>query len=296
MDKTKIFQVGEFCFSISYPAELIPPDNFMIFEVPQGQPTYFYTISLTSQIQRPDKTAAARREDVLIYSSGGLESRLIGTKGKSDFYASYQETGDDDTEIRLLSDRIQDMHFDTIFTSLLALERRMIEHNSLILHCAYMVYQGKAILFSAPSGTGKSTQAELWERYRGSMTINGDRALLRKINGIWTACAWPVCGSSGICKSGDFPIHAIVMLKQGETNDVKRLSPIQAFTQLYAQVTINRWNRAFVQRAMELMENLIDTVPVYQLTCNITEDAVSCLEHVLFPEPHPVGDGRVYEE
>ena len=59
---------------------------------------------------------------------------------------------------------------------------------------------------------GKSTQAGLWERYRGAKIVNGDRALLRKINGSWAACGWPVCGSSDICLLGDTPIHAIIML------------------------------------------------------------------------------------
>ncbi|MCI6091150.1 hypothetical protein MR781_01095 [bacterium] len=166
----------------------------------------------------------------------------------------------------------------------------MIWKKALILHCAYTVYKGKAILFSAPSGTGKSTQAELWKQYRGSRIVNGDRALLRKIDGVWSACGWPVCGSSDICESEDTPLYTIVMLRQGETNYIERLSPIQAFTQLYAQTTINQWNPAFVQRAMELIEDLIGQVPVYQLTCNMTEDAVKCLEQAIFPEANTVED------
>lgn len=92
----------------------------------------------------------------------------------------------------------------------------MIARDSLILHCAFTEYRGRAILFSAPSGTGKPTQAALWERYRGSRTVNGDRALLRRAGGVWTACGWPVCGSSEICGAGEVPIGAIVMLRQGE--------------------------------------------------------------------------------
>ena len=185
---------------------------------------------------------------------------------------------------------ISELHIDSIFTSLFALERHMIKNDSLILHCAYMVYQGKAILFSAPSGTGKSTQAELWKQYRGSRIVNGDRALLRKIDGVWSACGWPVCGSSDICEAEDTPLYTIVMLRQGETNHIERLSPVQAFTKLYAQITINQWNPAFVQRAMELIEDRIGQSPGYQLTCNITEEAVKCLEQAIFPETNTVED------
>lgn len=123
----------------------------------------------------------------------------------------------------------------------------------------------------------------MWERYRGSRTVNGDRALLRKINGRWTACGWPVSGTSGICSPEDTPIQAIVMLSQGKTNQVVRLSPLQAFTQLYSQITINQWNRDFVQHAMEKLEELVSQIPIWHLTCDISEDAVRCLETALFP-------------
>ncbi|MDD6212488.1 MAG: hypothetical protein PUB22_05025 [Clostridiales bacterium] len=282
-NKENIFRVGDFCFCLSYPEEIIPPDNFMLFEVKSGIPTYHYTLSFADRIPELDKPVIARREDIVIYSDRGLESRKIGTKGRRDYYALYQEKEDRSAEIQLAKDQLQDMCFDTVFTSLFALERHMILRDSLILHCAYIQYQGKGILFSAPSGVGKSTQAGLWEQFRGSKTLNGDRALLRKIDGVWSACGWPVCGSSDICELGDTPIHGIVMLRQGTVNHITALTPIQAFSELYAQITINQWNRGFVQRAMERIEDLIMQVPVYQLTCDMTEDAVRCLESVLFP-------------
>lgn len=74
------------------------------------------------------------------------------------------------------------------------------------------------------------------------------------------------------------------MLEQGKMNYAKKLSPVQAFAQLYGQITINQWNADFVERAISNLEDLISLVPVYQLTCDISEDAVSCLEHTLFTE------------
>ena len=140
--------------------------------------------------------------------------------------------------------------------------------------------QGKA-LYREPSGTGKSTQAGLWEQYRGGETINGDRALLQKLDGRWTARGWPVCGSSGICRNEDTPIRAIVMLSQAPENRVERLHPAQAFAQLYGQITVNRWNRAATARAVGLIEDLIGAVPVFHLGCTISEKAVDCLDAAL---------------
>ena len=286
----KLFQIGSFVFSLICPDVLSIPPNFYLFETKHGVSKYTYQLRVTDKIPLPDGEIIVRRPELTAYQTSTGESRLIGIKGQNSFYACYEEISNQQAEVFLSVKEISELHIDSIFTSLFALERHMIKNDSLILHCAYMVYQGKAILFSAPSGTGKSTQAELWKQYRGSRIVNGDRALLRKIDGVWSACGWPVCGSSDICESEDTPLYTIVMLRQGETNYIERLSPIQTFTQLYAQTTINQWNPAFVQRAMELIEDLIGQVPVYQLTCNMTEDAVKCLEQVIFPEANTVED------
>ena len=67
-------------------------------------------------------------------------------------------------------------------------------------------------------------------------------------------------------------------------NSVVRLSPAKAFRQLYPQMTINQWNPEFIQAAINGIENLILQVPVWQLTCDMTEDAVKCLEAAIFPD------------
>ena len=286
----RLFQIGDFVLSIVCPDTIGFPPNFLLFEIEKGESEYFYTISLTKKLPQSMQPLITERQDIQIYSEANLESRKIGFSNRNDFYAYYQEISIQNAKIHISIEKLSVLNIDTIFTSLLALERRLIWKKALILHCAYTVYKGKAILFSAPSGTGKSTQAELWKQSRGSRIVNGDRALLRKIDGAWSACGWPVCGSSDICESEDTPLYTIVMLRQGETNHIERLSPIQAFTQLYAQTTINQWNPAFVQRAMELIEDLIGQVPVYQLTCNMTEDAVKCLEQAIFPEANTVED------
>lgn len=49
-------------------------------------------------------------------------------------------------------------------------------------------------------------------------------------------------------------------------------------------MTINQWNPEFIQAAINGIENLILQVPVWQLTCDMTEDAVKCLEAAIFPD------------
>ena len=280
----KHFCVGSFRFRLVCEREIDIPHNFSLFEsFSYNSSEFTYHMTIADHFSSVDGEILARRSDLIVYETNTGEARLIGIKGQSTPYALYRELSDQEAKIILAAEAVDNLRFDPVFTSLFALERQMIRRDSMILHCAYIKYHGKSILFSAPSETGKSTQAGLWERYRGSETVNGDRALLRKIDGQWTACGWPVCGTSEICHLEDIPIHAVVMLRQGKENHVERLSPVQAFAQLYSQITVNQWNREFVQRAVELIEDLVAQVHVWQLTCDISENAVQCLETALFP-------------
>lgn len=277
------FQIGDFCFRIAADDTIPVPGNFMKFTAdPASIPVYTYHMHVEEELPAPTGRLIVKRPDLYVYQTDSGEKRYLSDFTPDSFWGSFCEVSESQADVTILKKELPMLHYDTYFCSLLMLEKQMILRDSLILHSAYIVYQDEAILFSAPSQTGKSTQAALWEKYRKSYTVNGDRSLLRKINGRWYACSWPVCGSSGICNIKDTPIHAIVMLRQGKKNIASPLPAIHAFTELYAQITSNKWNRAFVQRAMDDLENLISSVPVWQLTCDISENAVKCLEKALY--------------
>ena len=71
------------------------------------------------------------------------------------------------------------------------------------------------------------------------------------------------------------------MLSQGKENTVKKLGALQSFSQLYSQITVNTWNKGFVENNMGLIGQLTGVVPVFHLSCTISEDAVVCLEKAL---------------
>ncbi len=291
INKTKkCFQIGNFVFQADYPDMITPPKNFLLFELKTngtGQIDYFYHISCQDFKQCPEISALAEqtpiavREDLLVYHNGTKEARLIRARGNETYYAFYKEISDTETNIIVNISQLELFSLDTVFSSLFALERRMFFKQGLILHCAYLEYNNKAILFSAPSGVGKSTQASLWEKYKNGTVINGDRALLLCNQNKWNAYGWPVCGSSEICRNTSLPIQAIVMLSQGKTNEICLLSAMQAFTMIYSQITINGWNQNAAAETMNLIEELINKVPVYHLSCTISKEAVDLLEKML---------------
>lgn len=277
----KIFQIGDFCFSLSYPEKVVPPPHFMIFEQPDKKPEYTYRIILTDELPVPDGEMIVERADIRIFQSGNREHRLLGVKGRKGYYACYLENSQTGADIYLDDCAIKELSIDPVFCSLFALERRFAEKKSLILHCAYVEYKGKAILFSAPSETGKTTQAELWKKYEGSHIINGDRALIKRNESFWVAQGWPVCGTSEECMNQTMPVHAIVMLYQSDQNEIVRLKPKEAFMLLYGEITINRWNRKQGTDSIKLIEQAVQEIPVFHLGCTISKEAVTVLKEAL---------------
>ena len=141
---------------------------------------------------------------------------------------------------------------------ILGMETILLRNSGLLLHSSFIRCQGQAILFSAPCGTGKSTQAELWEKYEGADIINGDRAGLRNLDGVWKAFGLPYAGSSKIYRNESAPLGAIVLLRQAKDNHLRRLCPVEAFPDLYREVTVHRWDRQFVEKAIQIVEDNIN--------------------------------------
>lgn len=164
---------------------------------------------------------------------------------------------------------------------LLELESFLLRYDGLLLHSAFIRSRGRGILFTAPSGTGKSTQASLWEAHMGAEILNGDRAGLRMQDGQWTAWGLPYAGSSGIYRNDSAPVTAIVVLRQAVKNKVSRMTPAKALPLIYPELTIHRWDAGFARKAVDLLLNLLASVPVYLLECLPDRGAVLTLEEQL---------------
>lgn len=167
------------------------------------------------------------------------------------------------------------------FLNYLCLERIFTLFDALLLHSSHITIGDEALLFSAPSGTGKSTQAELWEKYENAKIINGDRTLLRRNEGIWYAYGCPMCGTSEIYLQSKKPLKAIIILEQSERNTLHELTTGEKFSLLYPQLTIQRWDRQMVLKNMELLENLIENIPIWKYSCTKDKDAVEDLKEAL---------------
>ena len=155
---------------------------------------------------------------------------------------------------------------------------RITEAGGFMLHASWICHRGKAILFTGPSGMGKSTQAALWERCRGAELINGDRAAVFATPGGIEVRGIPYCGSSGVNKNRTMPLSAVVCLSQATENRVTRLSGVTAFRRIWEGCSVNLWNDADIAKVTQTVADTVAAVPVFHLACTPDERAVQILE------------------
>lgn len=168
----------------------------------------------------------------------------------------------------------------TVLNALLV-EHLAVEAGSVLLHCAYIDAGGQGILFTAPSGTGKSTQADLWRLHRGAEIINGDRAAVRIVDGRVWAEGIPFSGSSLYCENRSLPVEAIVYLGQAPETSIRRMQGYEAFARVWEGVTVNNWDKSDVDLVSGAVAQVVRQVPVYHLPCTPDESAVRALEQAL---------------
>lgn len=156
------------------------------------------------------------------------------------------------------------------------------ENDGFILHASYIVHNGSAILFSAPSGTGKSTQAEFWRELRSAEVVNGDRVLVTKRDGRFFANGIYVAGTSGISRNVTAPVGNIVILEQGENNEIVSLKPRELFLRILCQCTFDMQSDKQYEQITALVSDLINTVPVCCYRCRYNPDSVEDLERLLW--------------
>lgn len=172
------------------------------------------------------------------------------------------------------------------FFGVSGLQKALLHRDKPVFHASYIDHRGSAILFAAPSETGKSTQAALWEKYAGTQIINGDRVLLGKRDGLWHAYGYPCCGSSDICVNRTLPLKAIVMLAQGSENKIEQLRMPQKIRMLAAGIAVYSWAAEDVDKAFALAAEIAAAVPVIRLVCRPDQDAVNVLRRYLEETDH----------
>ena len=218
----------------------------------------------------------------LIYQQGNAVLRYGGVSdGNWENACTLEEhRGKDHTVVLKASQYEQGFGVKTVLKSMMV-EHLIARNDGFVFHCSYVAHENWAILFTGPSETGKSTQAELWKSYRGVQIINGDRAAVRPGNGILIAEGIPFAGRSAYCKNRSLPIAAIVYLGQAPKTSIRRVSGIEAFLKIWEGISVCTWDREDMELVSRTAQMAAEQLPVYHMPCTPDESAVTALEREL---------------
>lgn len=233
-------------------------------------------------LPEPVGTLVLCEPSIRVYQEKDRIIRYFGFCGESWEEARMRaEYRDNETSVKLKKSQFPARVNVQYVLEAIAAEHMIARQNGFVFHCSYIERQRKAILFTAPSETGKSTQAELWNRHRDAEIINGDRAVIRLVDGVLMAEGVPFSGSSQYCKNRSLPVEAIVYLAQAPETSIRKLRGYEAFAKIWEGVSVNTWDREDLERVSAVVKVLLETVPVFYMPCTPDESAVSLLESTL---------------
>lgn len=156
--------------------------------------------------------------------------------------------------------------------------------NGVFIHAASIDWQGKGVLFSAPSETGKSTHAHLWQEKYDVPILDGDVTACRLSNCFPTVYGLPWCGASGEYMNASLPLGAIVFLEQDDTNSIIKLDIAEATIRLYARCFIYSWDEKLVDQVLETITKIVSATDCYLLKCRPDFEAVEMVKKWLEKE------------
>lgn len=150
----------------------------------------------------------------------------------------------------------------------------LLPREGLVLHSSAVLWEGKSLLFSAPSGTGKSTQADLWKKYMGAQVMNGDRPAIRFVDNKPIVFGTPWSGSSPDRMNSAAPLWAVVLLEQAPVNGIRRLTVSEAVKKIFPRCFLPYFDIKLMDHGMKTLERILHSTPVYLLQCRPDREAV----------------------
>ena len=150
----------------------------------------------------------------------------------------------------------------------------LVDFDGLMVHASAVIYKGGAYLFSADSGTGKSTHTQLWLKAFGdeAKILNDDKPAVRIFDDGVYAYGTPWSGKTDFSVNEKALLKGICFIHRSENNSIKRVQGGEILTELMKQ-TLRPIDKDKVQRFLKNVDLLLERVPVYKMGCNMDVEA-----------------------
>ena len=226
----------------------------------------------------------SRGKERLVYTTNTKEVRIFYTV---DHYDTFTEITPEDIAFeRVMSKReaeVEGIPYVERSDALLettALQRKvteaLFEHNTLLFHGSVVAVDGIAYLFTAKSGTGKSTHTRLWRELLGerAVMVNDDKPFLTVTDEGVIVHGSPWNGKHKLGENISLPLRAICILERGEQNKIVSISSSDAINMLIQQSSRPK-NSALMLKYLDLIDGVARNVRFYRLSCNMELEAAA---------------------
>ncbi|MBE7087312.1 MAG: hypothetical protein E7369_03330 [Clostridiales bacterium] len=200
--------------------------------------------------------------------------------------AKYEYVGDEPsafsvvmTEDDIAKERALAPEFPDAYLESLALFRKLCDYalenaDGIIFHSSAIMVDGKAYLFTAPSGTGKSTHTRLWREMLGdkAVMINDDKPIIRYVDGDFYVYGTPWNGKHRLDTNARAKIDGICAIRQAKENVIEKCSTQEMLITIMNQ-TIRPTDIGQMDKLLGLIDKMLKTVKLYKLGCNVSKEA-----------------------
>ena len=152
---------------------------------------------------------------------------------------------------------------------------KLLDYDGMLLHSSAVVLDGKAYMFTAYPGTGKSTHTALYRQVFGDARVrllNDDKPAIRCENGEFVAYGTPWSGKTDLNLNLRAPIGGICVLQRGEKNEICRMPANKALHDILPQ-TVHPKDAKRMGKLFDFLERLLAEVPVWGMKCNMDPEA-----------------------
>ena len=177
-------------------------------------------------------------------------------------------------------------HFTDEYLETLAVYRKiadqMLSYDTLLFHGSVVAVDETGYLFTAKSGTGKSTHARLWREYfdERAVMVNDDKPLLQITKNGVIAYGTPWDGKHHLSSNIAVPLKAICILTRASENHIEPISKSTAYPMLLQQ-TYRPCDSLKMQKTLEILDRILNSTNMYKLGCNMKIEAAETAYHAM---------------
>ncbi len=154
--------------------------------------------------------------------------------------------------------------------------RLLADRGGIILHGSGIIFKEKGYLFVGHSDAGKTTLVKIFHHH--ARILNDDRMIVRKEDGSYYLYGTPWHGDLSLVAPDRVPLEAILFLNQAKENRIERTEGLQAFKRLYGCTIKPLVTKGWVEKTLDICQDLSREVPCYHLYFDKTEGVISTIE------------------